>query len=323
MNTLKETKNTDSRSMSITLSKKDLLVYFGTILTDWIYSFDCYVKKIADLERDSLAMAPMSFRMACGLDNPDFNWRYYYYSLMKKHNNNSNLQMKQLEKFLKINGKKFRTKDDADFLQMFSSQMITDTDLDYFYQNLEINYYFKHHKGDMRILARNLFITADIEDCDGWCAEDSLRDFEMLNYEEECLEKLLGEGIMNRVPISIFDVIASNTLHYTDGVEAVVGTFSPSSVGFCWIFNNDFQEAELEENVLVDFNLLVNKVCDNLIAELNFSGAFYTEYLDEKATIIQRFWVRARYNCQYKIARKYINEGIDELKDEIGLVLVD
>jgi hypothetical protein len=280
------------------------------------------VKKIAVVEAINLAMA------RGGLDNPDFNWRYYYYSLMKKHNNNSNLQMKQLEKFLKINSKKFHTKDDTDFLRMFSSQMITDTDLDYFYQNLEINCYFKHHKGDMRILASNLDITADIEDCDGCrvedsLREDSLRDFEMLNYEEECLEKLLGEGIMNRVPISIFDVIASNTLHYTDGVAEVVGTFSPSSVGFCWIFNNDFQEAELEENVLVDFNLLVNKVCDNLIAELNFSGAFYTEYLDEKATIIQRFWVRARYNCQYKIARKYINEGIDELKDEIGLVLVD
>ena len=68
---------------------------------------------------------------------------------------------------------------------------------------------------------------------------------------------------------------------------------------------------------------IVAKGSDYLEGMLNLEGAFYTETLTEAAVIIQRAWCKVRYDKKYKIARKYINQEIDELCDEIGLVLAD
>ena len=70
-------------------------------------------------------------------------------------------------------------------------------------------------------------------------------------------------------------------------------------------------------------NNIVEKGTDWIEGMLNLEGAFYTETLSEAALIIQRAWVNARFNCEYKICRKYINKEIDELGEEIGLVLAD
>ena len=70
-------------------------------------------------------------------------------------------------------------------------------------------------------------------------------------------------------------------------------------------------------------NNIVEKGTDWIEGMLNLEGAFYTETLTESAIIIQRAWCKARYDCEYKICRKYINKEIDELGEEIGLVLAD
>ena len=323
--------NNSTINFNLSISKTDILQYFGTILITFVDNTYDWLETEMSIQK---------------LNNKDvMRFKYYYWKLMRKSYKNDTLT--ELRNFLDDS----RNKRCLIKYQDFIESMVKDDDLRFFAEHLDLTTYcrYKHKCGFLQLagggsggsfceLADGFDITVSGSD-DYWTGE-SIKANSMFpigdssEYDDINIEFNDDKWITQRdiTPHkTIIEIIETNTRSF------VWEYLNDANLGDCqyeiplcmeydclWIWKpNLFSDLPTTKHRLENFNNLVADVCDNIGAELNLDGAFYTEYLDEKATIIQRCWIRSRYNYKYKIARKYINEGIKELEDEIGLVLVD
>lgn len=318
LNQIKHTEN-DYSYMVLRLSKNDILAYFGTIVKDFLTASNEFL-----------------FSQLVEVDSRKFCWRTYYMDLFINKVPFSENEIK-LDAFLEW----YKNKpNERNITHPLAEELITNMDLQYLMDNIDFNNLARIQKYGFIDIAHNIDICmggnddysiqqSNYTNCPYPLNRGDIGVLELKLNEDGWIDMREPRGQPFTTLKEILNYQYSDDEHLRGHLDEHGNWFDEA---LCrhdsdWLFKlNDLWDiwaSQYHIYPLRKINIIVEEGSDWLEGMINLDGAFYTETLSEAAVIIQKAWIKARYNCEYKIGRKYINEEIDRLGDEIGLELAD